>query len=117
MDMVQILNIATITVLHPVYAYITNSDDNTVSVIDTATNNVTATVPVGTYPCGVAVTPDGTKVYVANNGSNTVSVIDTATNNVTATVPVGSYPRGVAVTPDGTKVYVANKFGQHCLCN
>ena len=39
--------------------------DNTVSVIDTATNTVTATVPVGSYPIGVAVTPDGTKVYVA----------------------------------------------------
>ena len=58
----------------------------TVSVIDTATNNVTATVTVGNNPFGVAVTPDGTKVYVANRVSNNVSVIDTATNNVTATV-------------------------------
>ncbi len=41
---------------------------NTVSVIDTATNNVTATVTVGSGPYGVAVTPDGTKVYVANCG-------------------------------------------------
>ncbi len=40
--------------------------DNNVSVIDTATNNVTATVHVGIYPTGVAVSPDGTKVYVAN---------------------------------------------------
>ena len=66
--------------------------DNTVSVIDTATNTVIATVPVGIYPIGVAVTPDGTKVYVANAGSDNVSVIDTATNKVTATVSVGSYP-------------------------
>ena len=81
---------------------------NTVSVIDTATNNVTATVNVECGPIGVAVSPDGTKVYVTNAYSNTVSVIDTATNNVTATVPVGSYPWGIAVNPDGTKVYVAN---------
>ena len=39
---------------------------NTVSVIDTATNTVTATIPVGAGPLGVAVTPDGSKVYVAN---------------------------------------------------
>ena len=90
------------------YAYVTNSEDNTVSVIDTATNTVTATVPVGSYPWGVAVSPDGTKVYVANEGSNTVSVIDTATNTVTATVDVGINPLGVAVSPDGTKVYVTN---------
>ena len=74
-------------------AYITNLGSNTVSVIDTATNTVSpTTIPVGTGPFGVAVTPDGSKVFVANSGSNTVSVIDTATNMVTATIPVGSGP-------------------------
>jgi len=94
------------------YAYITNMDDDTVSVIDTATNKVTATVPVGFAPWGVAVSPDGTKVYVGNYGDGTVSVIDTATNTVTATVKVevgGGSLLGVAVTPDGTKVYVTSK--------
>jgi YVTN family beta-propeller protein len=47
-------------------AYITNSSDNTVSVIATGTNTVTATIPVGGFPFRVAVTPDGSKVYVAN---------------------------------------------------
>ena len=46
--------------------YVTNYGSNTVSVIDTATNTVTATVTVGTNPRGVAVSPDGKKVYVAN---------------------------------------------------
>ncbi|RPJ72889.1 MAG: YncE family protein, partial [Alphaproteobacteria bacterium] len=96
------------------FAYITNSGNNTVSVIDTATDTVTATVPVGTNPFGVAVSPDGSKVYVANSGSDpsyegTVSVINTTTNTVTATVNnVGTNPVGVSVVPDGTKVYVAN---------
>ena len=83
------------------FAYVANSDSNTVSVIDTATNKVVATVGVGVNPSGVAVTPDGTHAYVANNGSNNVSVIDTASNTVVATVPVGVGPDGVAVTPDG----------------
>ena len=87
---------------------------NTVSVIDTATNTVTATVNVGSDPVGVAVNPDGTKVYVTNSDGNNVSVIDTATNTVTATVNVGNGPFGVAVNPDGTKVYVAN-FAQQQL--
>ena len=90
------------------FAYITNSGSNTVSVIDTATNTVVATVAVGSQPLGVAVTPNGAHVYVTNHSSSTVSVIDTATNTVVATVPVGSFPRGVAVTPDGKHVYVAN---------
>jgi YVTN family beta-propeller protein len=42
--------------------YVANEFDN-VSVIDTATNTVTATVPAGLLPFGVAVTPDGSKVY------------------------------------------------------
>jgi YVTN family beta-propeller protein len=71
---------------------------------------VTATIPVGNVPTGVAVTPDGRKIYVANVNSDSVSVIDTAKNKVTATIPVGTFrgPNGVAVTPDGRKVYVTN---------
>src|SRR6266852_2051587 len=69
-------------------AYITNQSSSTVSVIDTATDTVIATIPVGLAPFGVAVSPDGSKVYVTNISSNTVSVIDTATNTVIATIPV-----------------------------
>ena len=73
------------------FAYVTNSGANTVSVIDIPTNKVVATVPVGFFPSGVAVTPDGKHVYVANFQSNNVSVIDTAANTVVGTpIPVGS---------------------------
>jgi PGF-pre-PGF domain-containing protein len=91
------------------FAYITNSGWNDVSVIDTATNTVTAWVDVGSGPIGVAVSPDGSKVYVTNSGDGTVSVINAATNTVIGTpVTVGNNPRGVAVSPDGSKVYVTN---------
>ena len=75
-------------------AYISNQTSNSVSVINTATNAVVATVVVGTNPFGVAVTPDGTRAYVANtsSSSNSVSVINTATNTVVATVAVGNNP-------------------------
>jgi hypothetical protein len=36
---------------------------------------VTAAIPVGTFPGGVAVSPDTTRVYVTNAVDNTVSVI------------------------------------------
>jgi YVTN family beta-propeller protein len=83
-----------------------------VSVINTATNTVTATIPVGSNPTGVAVTQNRSKVYVANQGSNTVSVIKTKDNKVIATIPVGSSPFGVAVIPGGSKVYVTKKSGK-----
>jgi YVTN family beta-propeller protein len=95
-------------------AYITNFNSNTVSVIDTTTDTVRATIPVSLAPDGVAVSSDGSKVYITHPGSNTVSVIDTATNTVTATISVGlpqisnSYAVAVAVSPDGGKVYVTN---------
>jgi YVTN family beta-propeller protein len=59
---------------------------NMVSVIDTASNRVIATIPVGVGPCTVAVDPAGSHVYVTNHdpdpvqGDYRVSVIDTASN-------------------------------------
>jgi YVTN family beta-propeller protein len=89
-----------------------NEEENhfSVHVIDTATNTVTDTVPVGSFPKGIAVSPDGKKVYVTNSWNDNVSVIDTAINTVTATVPVGRFPEGIAINPTGTKVYVTNSL-------
>jgi YVTN family beta-propeller protein len=84
--------------------YVANYEDNTVSVIDTATNIVNATIPVGTEPFGVAVTPDGSKVYVANQVSNNVSVIATATN-----VLIGS-PIGVGTGPTAFGIFIIPPF-------
>jgi YVTN family beta-propeller protein len=90
------------------FAYITNSLSSTVSVIDTTSNTVVATIGVGLGPAGVAVNLAGTRVFVSNLVSNNLSVIDTATNAVIATTPVGASPGGVAVNALGTRVYVAN---------
>jgi YVTN family beta-propeller protein len=81
--------------------YVASLADGIVSVIDTATNTVSATIPVGVFPEGVAVKPDGSKVYVANVNTGTVSVIATATNTVIATIPVGFGPVafGVFIQP------------------
>jgi gliding motility-associated-like protein len=90
------------------YAYIANFNGNTVSVFDIAANTIIATIPVGSNPVGVSISPDGKRVYVTNEQSNTVSVIDATNRTVTATIPVGVFPYGLAVSPDGKKVYVAN---------
>ena len=74
--------------------YVTNENDNSVSVIDGVTNTVTATIAVGDSPWGVAVDTATNTIYVANVGG-TVSVIDGTTNTLTATIGVGGRPRGV----------------------
>jgi YVTN family beta-propeller protein len=89
---------------------VANLQDNTVSVIDGATNTVTATVTVGNGADAVGVDPTTDTVYVANQDDNTVSVINGATNTVTATVTVGNEPDAVGVDPITHTVYVANSF-------
>jgi uncharacterized protein (TIGR03437 family) len=86
-------------------AYVANFGSNNVSVIDTSSNIVIATVMVGSQPQGIAVTPDGASVYVANCGGD-IFVIDTATNKVSTKFPAGACPTGVVITPDGTRAYV-----------
>src|SRR5437870_3161107 len=90
------------------YAYVANNSANTVSVINTATHAVVATIPVGTAPYGVAVNQAGSTAYVANFGSNNVSVITTSTNTVTAIIPVGSGPTSLTFAPNGKTAYVTN---------
>lgn len=88
------------------FAYVTNQNNNTVSVIRTSDNTVVDTVPVGTTPYQLAITPNGAFAYVANNLSDNVSVILTSENMVVDTVPVGNGPWAVAITPNGAFAYV-----------
>ena len=75
-----------------------------------------AVIPVGSFPTGVTMRPDGKRLYVTNYGQNagtTVSVIDTdpaslTQNTVIATITVGTGPFQVAVTPDNARAYVTN---------
>jgi YVTN family beta-propeller protein len=93
----------------PTFRRQANLPSATVSVIDTASNGVTATIPVGVGPYMVAVDPAGNHAYVTNfdpdpvQGDYRVSVIDTASNGEVARVPVGAAPIGVAVAPDGRR--------------
>lgn len=89
--------------------YSANIENDTVSVVDTATKTVTATIPVGKQPFGIAVSPNGTRVYVANSGDDNVTVIDTATNQpIGGTIATGDDPIAIAVSPDGSHALVSN---------
>ena len=87
-------------------AYVGNFKDNTVSVIDTSTATVIATIPVATGPHGIVQTPDGRTVYVSGDGSSQVSAIDTASDRVVKTLDVGKSPHGMAMSPDGRTLLV-----------
>ena len=90
------------------FLYGTNNDNQTVMVINTTANRVTAKISVGNVPYGIAISPDGGTLYVSNAQDGTVSVISTARRTVTTTVTVGNYPEYLAASPDGQYVYVPN---------
>lgn len=88
--------------------FIASNLHNWVYVVNTATNNVVTTIPIGSQPFGAAYNPTTNKVYVANFGSNSVSVINAATNSVIRTISMAPYrePCWIAVNPITNRVYV-----------
>jgi YVTN family beta-propeller protein len=93
------------------HAYIANQDTQLITVLDTAVNKVTATIPIpaGT-PQFLALSPDGRTLYVTiYNDQRTIHVIDTATLKVVATIPVEKNPRDIIWAPDGRFAYVVNE--------
>ena len=65
-----------------------------------------ATIPVGTPPTLLAISPDGSRVFASSTGQ--LAIIDTGSNTVVATAKAPPYPTGVAVTPDGQRVLLDN---------
>ncbi len=92
-------------------AYIANTAGNAITVYDTATRQVAATVPLPAAPHSLAVSNNGARVYVSVPETNAVVVIAAATNAVETTVAVGSRPWGLALSRDGNRLYVANSGG------
>ena len=64
------------------HIYVANQGDDTVSVIDGASNPVIATVPVGDKTFAIGVNSVTSRIYVTNRADATVSVIDGASNAV-----------------------------------
>jgi len=60
-------------------AYVTNFGDHTLSVVDTITNSVSATVDVARHPEAVAISADGDRVYLGHYWPGIVTVISIPT--------------------------------------
>ncbi|MCU1617295.1 MAG: hypothetical protein JWO98_4835 [Frankiales bacterium] len=93
--------------------YVANGATATITVIDTSTNEIVASIPVSAGPPQfLAFSPDGSRIYVSVwNAAKTIhalAVVDANTNKVISTVPMASRPFLPAVTADGKHVYVPN---------
>jgi len=95
------------------YVYVANYDSGDVSVINTSTNKVIATIAIPT-PNGnpqvdeMIVNSAGTFVYVTNYPYN-INVINTEINKVVATIPIGG-PGDMAINSSETRLYVTNGY-------
>ncbi len=86
--------------------YVANNYLNTVSVFDTAVDQIIATINVGSNPQNIAFNLLHTRAYVANVDSQTIDVIDTIQSKVIETISLGTIPLAMAVNPNGKNLYV-----------
>ena len=88
--------------------FVGNRGGDSVSVIDTQTRRVVATIPVKS-PDGLALSAHGKGIWVANYRAETVERIEVATFAVGAPIAVGKAPRWIAVAPDASRIYVTDQ--------
>jgi YVTN family beta-propeller protein len=83
---------------------------NSVSFIDTATNEIKHTSYVGRSPHEAFFTPDGKEVWVTVRGENYVSVLDGKTYEETGRITLPNGPGMQIFSPDGRYGYVCSSF-------
>ncbi|MBI3784883.1 MAG: bifunctional YncE family protein/alkaline phosphatase family protein, partial [Deltaproteobacteria bacterium] len=115
--------------------YVTATNVDVLSVLDTATMQTVVDVPLnvfesttaggdaialknqlqGFYPNALAQSADGRRLYIADAGINAVQVLDVDPSARSFThrgfIPTGWYPTALALTADGHRLYVANGKG------
>jgi YVTN family beta-propeller protein len=108
--------------------YVTNERSGDLSIIDAATHQVTATVPLGKRPRGIHASLDGRTIYVALSGSpiappgvdesklpppdktaDGIGVFDVETSKLLKIIPGGSDPEEFDLSKDGAFLYVSNE--------
>jgi YVTN family beta-propeller protein len=103
-------------------AYIANSASDSISVVDIARRQVSATWSLrradgllGTMPTALAVAKDA--LLVACGGDNALAELDTRTGLVRGFRPAGYYPVAVALSADGRTALVCNTKGNGSVRN
>jgi YVTN family beta-propeller protein len=108
--------------------YVSNEDGGDISVVDTATLEVIAHIPVGKRPRGLKLSRDGKRLYVALSGSprggpgvdesklppadrtaDGIGVVDLAAGKVLKVLPSGQDPESFDLSADGKRLFVSNE--------
>ena len=108
--------------------YVTNERSGDLSVIDSSTQEVVATIPLGKRPRGIHLSPDGQTIYVALSGSpiagpgvdedtlppadkdaDGIGVFDVKENKLLKVIHGGSDPEEFDLNKEGTLLYISNE--------
>lgn len=90
-------------------AYVSNEKDDTISIIDLDTMEVTETLEVGERPRGILFSKDYSKLYICASDSDTVQVMDLATKQIIKELPSGEDPEQFALHPNDRHLYISNE--------
>jgi|SRR5579859_106323 len=108
--------------------YVTNERSGDLTVIDSSTLKVTATIPLGKRPRGIHASPDHRYIYMTMSGSplagpgvdesklpppdktaDGIGVFDVKQNKIVRMMQCGSDPENFDVTKDGRTIIVSNE--------
>ena len=81
------------------FAYVPNEKSATISVIDTATDQRSADLPLGQRPRGVAT--DGTLLYLTDAKDGSLLSVDIKTGKILRATHLGDSPEGLSLSADG----------------
>src|SRR5574342_297585 len=110
------------------HVYVTNERSGDLTIIDSVTNEVVSTVPLGKRPRGIHVSPDKRTIYVALSGSpiagpgvdesklpppdksaDGIGVFDVGSGKLEKVISGGSDPEEFDLSHDGKLLYTSNE--------
>jgi YVTN family beta-propeller protein len=92
--------------------YVTNPDNNVVSLVDMNTASVIGLIPVQQRPRDLCANPARDEIYCVNQYSNSISIITSSTDDpyqaVIATMATANFPSRCLASPDGNYLFVSS---------
>jgi YVTN family beta-propeller protein len=88
--------------------WVSNFQNSSIAIIDTATDSIMQTLPAGgDGPARVKFTPDGKEVWITQSRSNELVIFAAARRRIIRHIPTGRFSKGLLILPDGQHGFVS----------
>jgi YVTN family beta-propeller protein len=90
--------------------YVTAELDNTIKIVDPATQKVVGEIATGQPQSHMFVfSPDGRRAYTANVGAGNISVLDVPGRRLLSVIPVAKTIQRISISTDGRRVFTSDQ--------